>query len=345
MTRFHLISVVYAMLMAGLMLALTAGALPALAEGSSRATANEKALQSGPVQLVGALEVRDDFIHLNDVFSPAGKYAERVIARAPEPGETLVLEARWLWKIARGHGLKWRPTSNFDQVNVTRPSRTITTDVLRRMIRDALFQRTGEDDLVAIDLDNETAQLKLSDETMGEPRLRQFTIDPSSGRFTAVFAGPTGPDAKRTLTLGGRAVQQIEVAVPIRRVSPGHIIRADDLEIARFSAVRVSRTALVHEIDLIGQEAARTLTAGQPISASNVRAPELVRRNASVTITLTTSNMRLTATGRALESGAEGEVVRVQNLQSRITIDAIVTGENRVRAAVPDRLAAHGGLQ
>jgi flagella basal body P-ring formation protein FlgA len=335
MTRFTLLSLIYALFLAAFMLAVTARTLPALAAGEAE--------PKTPVALADQLKVRTDVIRLGDLFEPAGRYADRAVARAPGPGESAVLEAVWLWKLARAYGIDWKPESTFDTVTVTRPARTVTTGELREMVRRALFERTGEDDLIAIDLDDETAELRLAEGAVGAPQLARFTLEKSSGRFTAVVTGPPGPEARRQITLGGRAVPQIEVAVPVRRIAKGDILRARDLEIVRLPAARVSRSAIVDPADMVGLEAGRTLAAGRPVPASSVGAPELVTRNARVTIVLETANMRLTALGRAMESGAEGEIVRVQNLQSRITIDAVVSGENRVEADLPARLAANGG--
>lgn len=339
MTRPNSLTLIYALVLAGFMLALTARALPVHAAGADDAP-------SAPPALAGSmLEATGEFVTLGDLFTNAGKYADRHVARAPQPGESVTLEAVWLWKLARGYGVDWKPTSTLDTVTVTRPSRTVSTDELRDLVRSALFERTGEDDLIAIDLDDEAATLQLQRETLGAPRIKHFTLDSGSGRFTAVIQGPKGPDARRQITIAGRAVPQIEVSVPVQRVATGAILRGHDLETVRLPAARVSRTALVHAADMVGLEATRTLAAGQPISRSSLRPPELVERNARVTITLETQNMKLTAMGRAMQSGAQGDVVRVQNLQSRITIDAVVTGENRVRAELPARLAANGELQ
>jgi len=333
------LSLIYALALAGLTLALTARALPALGAESAVETPD------APVRLMSRVEIRDDFIRLGDLFEPAGEYADRKVARAPAPGGTEELDAVWLWRLAKGFGLDWKPTSTLDTTLVMRPSRVINRETIDEIVRRAYFEETGADELIELDFDQQTVALHIAEEAGGPPQLARFTLDPSSGRFNALITGPDGPEAARTLTLTGRAVRMVEVAVPAARISAGAIIRERDLQTMLLPEARVSRTAVVHADELIGQQARRTLTAGRPIAAASVDAPQLVARNAAVTIELRTANMRLTAQGRALESGAKGEAVRVQNLQSRITIDAIVVGENMVSVIVPDRLAANGGFQ
>lgn len=339
MLRDQRLSLIYALVLAGLMLALTARGLPAF--GADPAAEEPEA----PVRLLSRVEVQDDFIRLGDLFEPAGDYADRKVARAPTPGETAELDAVWLWRLAKGYGLDWKPTSTLDTAMVLRPSRVIDRETIDALVREAYFAETGQDEMIALDFDQADVALHIAADAAGGAQLARFTLDPSSGRFNALITGPKGPEEARSVAVSGRAVRQVEVAVPVARISAGSIIQARDLETILMPEARVSRTALVHADELIGQEARRTLTAGRPISAASVDAPQLVARNAAVTIELRTANMRLTAQGRALQSGAKGEAVRVQNLQSRITIDAVVTGENMVSVIVPARLAANGELQ
>jgi flagella basal body P-ring formation protein FlgA len=56
----------------------------------------------------------------------------------------------------------------------------------------------------------------------------------------------------------------------------------------------------------------------------------LVARNSTVTIVLQTGYLRLTAQGKAIEDGAKGDTIRVTNLQSKKTIEAVVAGPDFV---------------
>lgn len=58
-----------------------------------------------------------------------------------------------------------------------------------------------------------------------------------------------------------------------------------------------------------------------------------VRRGEPVTLTFEAPGLRLTAKARALHDAGAGERVRLQNLQSNRTIDAIVTGPGAATAA------------
>ena len=58
--------------------------------------------------------------------------------------------------------------------------------------------------------------------------------------------------------------------------------------------------------------------------------PELVARNETVTIVFEVPGIMLTTRGKALEAGAQGDLVNVLNVQSKRTVQATVTGPGRV---------------
>ena len=63
--------------------------------------------------------------------------------------------------------------------------------------------------------------------------------------------------------------------------------------------------------------------------------PELVQRNETVTLHYEVPGIVLTMRGKALESGAEGDSVSVLNVQSKRTIQGVVTGPGHVTMTPP----------
>ena len=64
----------------------------------------------GPIVLQSQVMVEDRVVVLRDLFTnlPAEK-AEIPVAYAPDPGRRAVFDARWLYRVARAHGVSWRP--------------------------------------------------------------------------------------------------------------------------------------------------------------------------------------------------------------------------------------------
>jgi flagella basal body P-ring formation protein FlgA len=75
------------------------------------------------------------------------------------------------------------------------------------------------------------------------------------------------------------------------------------------------------------------LRVGQAVRTADLMKPEIVKQNETVTITYQRPGIVLSIRGKALESGAEGDVVNVLNVQSKRTIQTTVTGPGRVVAA------------
>ena len=334
----HCLSVIYALVLAGFVIALTFPALtfPALAETASKAESEEVKV---PVVLNPIVQVDAEFIHVGDLFEPAGQYADRTVIRAPEPGQELVLPAVWLWKAAKTFGIDWRPTSTAETVTVTRPSSVITTSQIEGLLLDSFFKRTGDDDLVELEEDGGPYRIHLPRSVAPTARVERFDYDAHSGRFTATLLAPAEGRTLQKMNISGRFHRMVELPVPTRRLGKDHIIEAGDLTIVRMREEGLGTNLIIDENKLIGQSVGRSLTSGKPIRAGDVGAPILVEKGRIITVSLQTDRMVLSVQGRAMENGALDDVIRVQNTQSNTVIDAVVIGSGRVEVQLQQPLA------
>lgn len=133
--------------------------------------------------------------------------------------------------------------------------------------------------------------------------------------------------------LGAGVAEDVPVAVLAHPVEKG-----TRLEVADFAveprAPAAARGALRAE-DAAGMEASRRLAAGAVVRRSDVTQPQLVRRGEPVTIRIVSGALVITAGGRALASGGQGEMVRVVANATSRTLDGIVDGSGTVRVAAP----------
>ncbi len=344
------LKLVYALLLAGLLLAQTAAVIlgAGAVQAASKDTDAETVRQStdegedvapGIVQLNPIVEVDNDFIRVGDIFTNAGKASAKVALRAPKPGKETTLTAVWLWKLARAYRLDWRPTSKHDFAMASRKSRTIDTDTISRAIGDSMFDQTGDDDLIELILDDPRASLHLPMNVEPTIRVDRFRYDSASGRFSGVVIAPAEGRALEKLIVAGRVHRMAEVAVPVGRLSKGHVIRNRDLEIIRFRADKLGQNVVSDPSMVVGMAVKRSLRAGKPIRSSDVHPPILVKKGDRVTVVYRTAKMVLTTQGRAMQNGAAGETIPVQNTQSLAILDAEVVGSNKVSVHIGDRLA------
>jgi flagella basal body P-ring formation protein FlgA len=92
---------------------------------------------------------------------------------------------------------------------------------------------------------------------------------------------------------------------------------------------------------VVGQAARRALRPGQPLRQADVMRPELVQRNEPVIILYQVPGIVLTLRGKAIDAGAEGDVINVLNIQSKRTVQGVVTANGRVLVSPPNaRVAA-----
>jgi flagella basal body P-ring formation protein FlgA len=58
--------------------------------------------------------------------------------------------------------------------------------------------------------------------------------------------------------------------------------------------------------------------------------PDIIRRDDSVTLVYAAPGIMLTTRGKAMESGGEGDIIRVLNAQTNRTLQGVVTGPGLV---------------
>jgi len=78
----------------------------------------------------------------------------------------------------------------------------------------------------------------------------------------------------------------------------------------------------------------KQLRAGQALRVADLGKPNLVQRDDNVTLIYESADLYLTIRGKAVESGTEGDVINVLNLQSKRTVSGVVIGRGQVAISV-----------
>lgn len=125
----------------------------------------------------------------------------------------------------------------------------------------------------------------------------------------------------------------IDTPVLARSIEKGELLAISDFIQAPLSAT-VARGALAPE-QAKGREAARPLRAGNPVRTTDLITPRIIRRGQAVTILLSSGALNIQAPGRALTDAAVGEPVRVLNLSSNRTLEAVADEIGRARVTLP----------
>jgi flagella basal body P-ring formation protein FlgA len=127
------------------------------------------------------------------------------------------------------------------------------------------------------------------------------------------------------------ADNQAELIVPAHDIARGTVIAESDLATKAIPILRMNEL-LVHSLaDIVGKEAKRALRAGEVLRMSDLKHPTLVAKGATVTMMFEAPGMSLTAVGRALAEGGEGDSIAVLNPTSYRQVVAVITGPGAVR--------------
>jgi flagella basal body P-ring formation protein FlgA len=124
-----------------------------------------------------------------------------------------------------------------------------------------------------------------------------------------------------------------ELPVLARAIGKGEIVSAADFTTGE-RPYGETRGALGAE-DAAGKEAVRPLQAGVTVRATDLIRAQIVRRGEPVTIAVRSGALAITAQGKALASGAQGDTVRVVSLATNRTLDGVVDAPGVVRIAAP----------
>jgi flagella basal body P-ring formation protein FlgA len=127
------------------------------------------------------------------------------------------------------------------------------------------------------------------------------------------------------------------LAVPVlaRPLRPGDAIAPADLGWIELKDRKLPANTILDPSVMVGMTARRNVQPGMPILASDVKRPSLIAKGQMVMMVVEENGMQLTAQGRALDAGGEGDVVRVTNLQSRAVVEGTVTRSGQVVIASP----------
>jgi flagellar basal body P-ring formation protein FlgA len=283
----------------------------------------------GP-QLRGTVAAQGEMITLGDLFTEAGPAASTPVLSAPRPGKSTYVSAAQIAASVRGQGLNWRIPENITRVLVSRDGTQIPLQSLVEAVEDELRRRDiGDNFLVEINSRKTNLFVPLDGDTTVV--IEGLDRDSESGTFSARVYLPGAEPGDRRVKVPGRVRVVVEVPVLSRRVPIGEEITEDDIAWIELAENKLARGLVQYPRDLIGQSPRRRIKTGTPIRFRDIQRPLLISKGTLVNMVVQTPFMLLSTTGKALDSGAAGDTVRVQNTESRQIVQAVVDARDRVR--------------
>ena len=277
--------------------------------------------------------VTNEIVRIGDMVENAGETANIPIFRSPDLGQTGAVPASRVIDAIRAHGILLVDTKGVSEIVVSRPSRVFTLKDIEAQVARAIAEQYGYTDSKAlrVSFDREVRPIQAEPSANADLAVARLFHDPRTGRFDVSFEFPGDVGARHgSLRLTGTIVETVETAVLTRPFARGEVVKASDVTTERRPKAEVGSDLVGTAAQAIGLAARQPLKAGQPLRSADLMRPEIVQRNEAVTLIYEAPGMMLTMRGKALDSGAEGDVVNVLNLQSKRNVQGIVSGPGRI---------------
>ena len=314
---------------------LIAAAVVAGIHGAAFAQSAQDELSS-PV-LRASVTVSSDVVRIGDLIENAGTAAQIAVFRAPDLGTTGSLPVSQLLSALRAHQVIGVDTRELREVSVTRSSRLLVSKDIELQIARVLERRNGLGDAanISVTFERDLRELQLDSAHTGDMRAIVVRYDPRNGRFDITFEITNDVTYSPTkLRFTGTAVETVEAAVLVRSVERNEILKASDVVVERRPKAEVGNDVALRE-RAVGMQVRKQMRAGQALKAADLAKRDLVSRDQAVTLVYEAPGLYLTGRGKAVDSGTEGDVVNVVNLQSKRTVQGVVVGPGQVSIMAP----------
>lgn len=273
--------------------------------------------------------VSSHVVMVSDLFDDVPAKQNAIVGNAPTPGQTVILNAKSLQRIANTYDVKWKSAGPADQIVIRSVVQTIPSSDILAVVKKDLVAR-GVAGKFDVTLNNVAPTITLPGNVETTVEIAQMNYTPGRDVFTAVLAAPSAANPVKTLSVSGLIEKTVQVPVLTKGAIADDIISSSDLEWIDIPVRNMVNDTIVDADKLIGKTPVRMVEANVPVRGRDVKSPQLVSRGDEVLLQFNQAGLQLTAKGKAMQNGAEGEVIRVMNLSSNQSLRAEVTGSKIV---------------
>jgi len=273
--------------------------------------------------------IHDKVVKVSDLFDDVATKYDAIIGNAPTPGQSVILNSKTLDRIANVYNIKWESSHPSDQIVVRSVVQTIGSDDMLAVIKKDLLARGVTGDF-NVTLNNVAPTIILPGNVETTVEIAQMNYTAGRDVFTAILAAPSAANPVKTLSISGLIEKTMPIPVLSAAVTAGDIISSVDIEWMDVATRSLSKDTIIDADNLIGKTPTRIVDARVPVRVRDVKSPQLVARGDEILLQFNHAGLQLTAKGKAMQNGAEGEFIRVMNLSSNQSLRGEVTGSKTV---------------
>ncbi len=291
----------------------------------------------------GAL-VNGKVVCLKDIASVEGDEArvsqllETPLIDAPAPAESVKMTEQQLEAILFRKGIDASSfaISGASEIQITANFKEIKHDDFIAMVKDYLLKTIRVDPNERLTLDPISLPGEgdlvlphgnISVEVTGEvnPKSKQIMV-PVRIKVDGVYY--------KHCSVAFKVHRLADVAVAKRKMERHKVLENEDITIEERDLNAMSGEAITDIGSIVGKRTTRAVAPKQPVVASMVEMPPLIKRGDAVTVVARYKNLRITTLAEAKDDGRLGETIRLENVDSKKEVKAIVTGDKQAEIEV-----------
>ncbi len=182
--------------------------------------------------------------------------------------------------------------------------------------------------------DNVLSEVRPLDSRLQLPQCSEklTTITPQSNRVLGSINIGVRCTGEKPWTIYIRAMVTAQQSVPVltRPLARLSIVSKDDIQLINQPVHSTGNGVIYDPNQIIGMELIRPLNAGSPIKVNQLRSPKVVIKGQQVTLVARFGGLDVTIKGKALQSAAVGDRVRVTNLSSGKHVEGVAQADGTV---------------
>lgn len=283
--------------------------------------------ESGPRMLFKSrATVSGEWIRVGDVADLRGlrsSLAEEIkrlpIKEAPEPGEAAVVTRREidsaLEAVPEGIRRPWEPAPL--EITVVREGRLLGAEEIGRIIEGHIRKNLPGGGIQA-----EVREVRIVEEITLPPEARSCKVWISEPlrkggwvKANLAFYG-NGKEVRRT-TVSAQLDLYQNVVVADRYLKRHQEIQAEDLRVMPINIQQLPPDAVTNPQEILGKRMLVNLNSREPLRASLLDVPPLVKKGDVVNVILERNSLKLSCLGEIKEAGRKGDRVKLVNLGSK----------------------------
>lgn len=157
--------------------------------------------------------------------------------------------------------------------------------------------------------------------------VKDLAVELAAKRFSAYLVPESQAERAPTLRIYGSYDRMVEIPVLSRMMREGEIIAASDITFTATPERLVRSNHIIKEKDMHGMRLTRMVRADRPLSSRDIMRPHVVEKGDVIPLRFKTKFINLKTLGSAMANAAEGDIIRVKNVDSDAVVQAMITAE------------------